>query len=355
MAEATARPLAYKITSTVEGTIIVGDLAIGENAGPWSGNPGGKKWYNSPDLDLSYVIAKGVSGGGQPVPAGVTPEAGGAYLGFWGTRGNKTEGAFLSLAGYVRRKHTGVPYTFSTGDEATLWLNNAGYWTSFSPVHTTHLKLHLDAANLASYDGTGSTWYDLTAHDHNAILYNTPTYDAAGWLSFDAASYEYALAPNLGNLSKYTVEAWFRYTGNLGSPHVTSIVTNEFDGNDLNFSIGTNNAPGSQELTTGFFNRAWRNTNGVSTSSNTWYQMVGSFDGNTVKTYLNGVEEAALSYSGTPKSGGGVRIARRWDAAANDQFNYFPGDISIVRIYSEALSDVEIDENFQAQRGRYEI
>ena len=154
---------------------------------------------------------------------------------------------------------------------------------------------------------------------------------------------EYALAPDLGNLPKYTVEAWFRQTGNLNG-RVTAIVTNVYDlSTKLNFSIGTNNAPGNYELTTGFFNGAWRNTPSVSTSSNTWYQMVGTYDGSVVRTYVNGVEQAALSYSGSPQSGGGVRIARRWDAQANDALNFFPGDISIVRIYKEALTDAEID------------
>jgi hypothetical protein len=58
----TSRPFAYNTGSPIDGTIQVGNLAIGY---PTSGFTG-TEWWNGPDEDLGYVIAQPVSGDTQP-------------------------------------------------------------------------------------------------------------------------------------------------------------------------------------------------------------------------------------------------------------------------------------------------
>jgi hypothetical protein len=41
------------------------------------------------------------------------------------------------------------------------------------------LVLHLDAANIKSYPGTGTTWYDLSGNGNNAALLNGVIYSAS--------------------------------------------------------------------------------------------------------------------------------------------------------------------------------
>jgi hypothetical protein len=222
-------------------------------------------------------------------------------------------------------------------------------------VISSGLQLNLDAGNSTSYGGSGTTWYDLTANARNATLYNTPTYSSSqgGYFSFADTSFEYAAVPNIGNLTQWTVESWARPTASL-SGKVTAVVCNEFDlGSKLNFSLGTNRAPTSYNLCAGYYNGAWRTTDGFTPSLNTWYQIVGTYDGTTLRQYTNGVAGTPLAYSGTPQSGGEIRIARRWDSSANDATNFFKGDISIVRIYNRALSGAEVLENYDAVKGRY--
>lgn len=224
-------------------------------------------------------------------------------------------------------------------------------------VYTQSLQLYLDTGNSASYSGSGSTWNDLSGFGRNATLFNTPTYSSnfGGYLAFDDASAEYATAPNLGNLSNWTVEAWFRLTSSL-SGKVTAIISNEFDLiNKLNFSIGTNNAPTNYNLTAGFFDGQWRNVTGVTPSINTWYQIAGTYDGSTLRQYLNGVANGGtLNYAGNPQSGGVVRIMRRWDTDTSAG-NLVKGDLAIVRIYSTALSSNIILNNFNVNRARFSI
>jgi hypothetical protein len=231
---------------------------------------------------------------------------------------------------------------------------------SFTPTPTQTISIlqpivYLDSGDVSSYPGTGSTWFDLQGNDNNATLFNSPTYSASyqGILQFDDASLEYATIPDLGNLSEWTVEAWFRLTSPL-TGKVTSVITNEFDLDDkLNFSIGTNNAPANLNLSVGFYDSAWRTTTGVVPQVGVWYQVVGTYDGSVVRQYVNGVASGGtVNYVGTPQSGGEVRLMRRWDLTAI-QSNLVDGDLAIVKIYDEALTSGQVLSNYNSTYTRF--
>ena len=130
-------------------------------------------------------------------------------------------------------------------------------------------------------------------------------------------------------------------------------VTNVYDGSNLNYTLGAS-IPASTPATAGFFNGAWRNASpGLTLSTGVWYHLAGTYDGATVKFYVNASVNSTLDYVGTPTSGGNTRIARRWDSVANDSGNFVDGSIPVVRIYNRALDIGEIGRNFRTQRGRY--
>lgn len=222
-------------------------------------------------------------------------------------------------------------------------------------VVTDGLVLSLDAADRSSYPSSGATWFDLTSNQYTASLVNTPTYQTTngGTLNFLDSSLQYGdTNKNIGNLSNWTVEAWARIGASLTNK-VTTIVCNQYDlVSNLNFSIGTNNSPTNYNLAVGFFNGAWRNTTGHTPPLNTWFQVVGSFNGTVVNQYHNGAVTGSLNYTGTSASGGTIRIARRWDDTVT-QANLFSGSISIIRIYNRALSAAEILQNYNAQKARF--
>ena len=116
---ATSRPFAYNTGSPIGGTDQVGDLAIGYPTEGFEST--GLQWWNGPDEDLGYVIAKKILGGDQPNPLDIP-----AYVGFSRTS-TLSESEFVDLANNL----TGYSQNFTTGDQANIWLNANGYWTSY--------------------------------------------------------------------------------------------------------------------------------------------------------------------------------------------------------------------------------
>lgn len=228
-----------------------------------------------------------------------------------------------------------------------------------APVIDGNLKFWIDAAQSNSYPESGATWYDISTSQSNVTLYNSPTYSSSvtgGNIKFVPASTQYGdTVTNLGNMPKWTAEAWVKVNASL-TGQVTSAVTNQYNlSNALNYSIGTNKSPADYNLCVGFFDGAWRNTAGFVPVLDTWYQVVGTYDGTSLIQYVNGSANGSpLSYSGTPGSGGVTRIARRWDDTTAST-NLFPGDIAVVRIYNRALTADEVSQNFNAHRRRFNI
>lgn len=215
-------------------------------------------------------------------------------------------------------------------------------------VVTSNLILQLLPS---SYIGSGNTW-DTNVGSSDATLVASPTYDVSTGFTFNGTS-QYATIPNIGNLSQWTVESWFRLTSTL-TGRVTSIISNEFDlVNKLNFSIGTNLQPTNANLCVGFYDGTWRTTSGFIPSINTWYQVVGTYDGTTIRQYVNGVADGGtLTYSGTPQSGGEIRLMRRWDGNVMSS-NLVNGTLSIIRIYNSAISASDVLQNFNADKSKF--
>ena len=252
---------------------------------------------------------------------------------------------------------------FVNGNSVSLaYLNGNQLFSSQSPIVTPivtgSLILSLDAGNIASYPGSGTTWTDTIGGKVFTLAgtIGAPTYNSSngGYLNFGASSGHHATATSFDSvLTTYTIEVWHLFNGT--SSGAAPVLFGEGRGTYSNFMMGTTGGRTSPlKIQGGFWNGAWQqgttNPDDYFQPSNGWYQFVLTYDGSTIKFYANNI----LRLTKTPsnftisKSGLGLNIMRRQDVA-----NYWGGGVSIIRVYNTALDSTQIAQNYNAQRSRF--
>ena len=219
------------------------------------------------------------------------------------------------------------------------------------PVPPSTLLLHLDSGDPLSYPGTGTTWTDLVG-DKEFTLYGSPEY-VGEFLTFNGTNQWASTPTSLPLLSNWTVEVWHYYTGNNtgDAPTIVSEAYLQGGSYGINYALGCSgfSPPNTTNLATSFYNGSWHYTNtGYSIDTiNAWYHIVGSFDGTTLKLYVNGDLAQSQNVAGQTSSSNesGIRLMRRWDGA-----EYWGGWLKSVKIYNGALSPSEVTSKFDNEK-----
>ena len=133
-------PFAYNTGGPIDGTTQYNDLAVGNINVDYSSDYGGVKWWASPEEVTGYIIGN-ARPSGQPIPSGTT---GTAQVGFWRSKG-RTDQSFLYLANYIGGKNG---QTFATTNEAEVWLESNGYYTSFNLPTPTPTNTNTQTPNV---------------------------------------------------------------------------------------------------------------------------------------------------------------------------------------------------------------
>ena len=238
------------------------------------------------------------------------------------------------------------------GTQSNLMASNFQY----ESIVTDGLVLNLDAGFVGSYPTTGSTWYDLSGNSYNGTLINSPTFSSAnsGSIVFDGTDD----VVDCGNNSTlrptvFTQTSWIYniqsggQQGIFGSyyePRVSGFFISLLD-NKPRFVIGTNTGVGIGLYT---------EISGTIINQNTWCQLTISYDGTTMKIYKNGVLDASSTWT----SGIGYDITNNKVAIGAVMISSgfvipFKGNISNCLLYNQVLSQTEITQNFNAQKGRF--
>jgi hypothetical protein len=158
------------------------------------------------------------------------------------------------------------------------------------------------------------------------------------------------------NTAPYTLEAWVYPTRNPGANNWTGIFNRESnpgvgrDGYNIYFlgSSGTSTTFASERFVAGTA-AAPSLTLDQSVSVNNWHHIVATYDGAVLRLYRNTV------LASTSNSTGNITNQVATLTIADRGGQKFDGKIGISRIYSKALSAAEIQQNFNATRGRYGI
>lgn len=239
-------------------------------------------------------------------------------------------------------------------------------------IPTANLILYVDAANFKSYPKSGTIINDLISTSNRMILANGVSYSANnyGTFTFDGINDCLVLNNNTltDNLSAMTVSVWvFKEWSNTAN--YTPIVSKMKDymtgaGWEVSFTGGKRVNWVVQEAAGNRYKQFL--TNSLTDLSSRWYNFTTSYkdqnDYLSYKLYINGEREVApvnASAGGpfsTSTTAANVCIGAR-NAGTSDNYGilYFPGDIAVVQIYDNQLSDAEVQQNFNALRGRFGI
>lgn len=228
------------------------------------------------------------------------------------------------------------------------------------PVVTTDLQLYYDATIEESYPGSGDTWVDLMGNA-NSNLISSPNFIAGppSALSFDGVA-DYATTPNVDGVNTfsqnddYSIEFWVNIAPTQNASEVS--VCEKTGGPGYPYVIRYVQSNG--RLVTGAFDP----TSGgrvlvFPVPNNQWIHVaiVYDFSNTQLRAYVNGVRRPevnnSLSYppEANIKNGGPLDIMRR------DFTRFLKGDLGAFRIYSKALTDEEVTQNYDAEEDRYII
>ena len=216
------------------------------------------------------------------------------------------------------------------------------------------LVLWLDAGRAESYGGDGTTWRDLSGNGNNGTLVNGVGFSAeeGGSLIFDG-SYDYVDCGDREIFkipSQLTLEAFFNIStyvnwsgiiGKSNSGKGVYVMHLSASAPRIRFSYNSvspwtvNIVDGNYALTT-----------------NQWLHSVIVYDGSNVNFYINGsLDKTQNIGSITFDTGAGYSVTLGQDPPGSNEF--FNGRISNAKLYNRALTPQEIQQNYNALKGRY--
>ena len=226
-------------------------------------------------------------------------------------------------------------------------------------IVTDGLVLHLDAANVRSYPGSGTTWTDLSGLGNNGTLTNGPTFNAnnAGSIVFDGTN-DYTTLGTPTRLNQIqvplTICAWVNLNSSSGLRTIWGVYSRA-DSHEIYSLLRVNN--GTLHYYASNVSGGYQSQASFTVNTGVWCFIAavvsGSISSPTVTNYLN-TQKQTFSYSAfssTPIATVDFRIGGN-QAQLNEGWN---GNIAQVFWYNKALNDSEIRQNFNATRGRFGI
>jgi hypothetical protein len=227
-------------------------------------------------------------------------------------------------------------------------------------IVTDGLVLYLDAANPKSYPRTGTGWFDLSGRGNNALLTNGPLFNSSnnGSMVFDGSNDYASSSINLLS-SSMTIEITFKINTVLQWVDIAVLD----DGiNEIMIELGANNG---QPNTNGYLRYYSSYTNGVGSFSNSLASSaqyiidskihsasltVGS---SLATSYFNGILQGSASVTENKTFN---RLVLANDIIRSPSYNRACAcTIYQTKLYNRALTALEVQQNFNALRGRFGI
>lgn len=183
---------------------------------------------------------------------------------------------------------------------------------------------------------------DISGRGNNGTLTNGPVFDLSnsGSLSFDGIDDLVDVNINFGVLSGYTFMHWSKRNAENRMPIGWRTGASFYQYGDNSWAY-----------THGGVSGEYYYPKSVSIPLGTWGFYCITYDGSYVRIYRNGVFEGSQATTGTFNLTNGLHIGYSGFGTSSA----YSGNIAQVQIYNRALTASEIQQNFNALRGRYGI
>jgi hypothetical protein len=221
-------------------------------------------------------------------------------------------------------------------------------------VVTDGLQLYLNAADSASYPGSGTTWTDLSTNAYSTTLVGDPAFNTTHF-TFDGTA-QYVDTNQSLAAESFSVGCWFR----TSAAGVKMLLSKEVPaGNPWNYRIWLNGgrivADMSQVTTQASLNSPLTNYN-----NGAWYNVMFTRDDANWYLYVNGVQVATRAdpYTGSVVNSQELWIGRSAFTASGSSPTgsyQYTGDIGQVFVYNRVLSATEIQQNYDATQATYDL
>lgn len=227
------------------------------------------------------------------------------------------------------------------------------------------LILYLDAADRNSYSGGGSNWFNLVSNTKTGILGTGVNFENSngGVMNFFGSGggslVQCGQASTYYPLSTQAYEIWIKSSGLGPGQSTAGLIAIDYgmymqisSAGNLNYSVYSTELgfPGitlvsrTATVTPNLFNNQWRHVVCTSASSGT-YEM-----------YVDGSILASGTVTGvSSNSTFWPTLTTRIGDNPNNVFYKLNGKVSNAKIYNRKLSQEEVRNNYNAQRGRFNV
>ena len=217
-------------------------------------------------------------------------------------------------------------------------------------IVTDGLVLCLDAADRNSHSGENlsSTWTNLVTRDNYTITGSKSFLNQnGGILDFDGTDDYVTTNFNITGSINFTFSCWVK----LDRVNLSTQVVADNSSGATGFGIriaGIYYSPfgyGVEGAT------ALVLTSSLPLNTSDWYNIVTVYTPNRIDSYINLYHEYVTGTMSSVKEdiSNDMKIGTRTDAFDND----FDGKISMISVYSKALSANEVQQNYNATKGRF--
>jgi hypothetical protein len=321
-------PFAYMNGGTVSvsgSTLYTYAIVYRVESGYTNGNYMYRYEYNS---GSSYLTEGGVHSDSNRV------HLGNGWYWAWGTFTTQPTASFLNVYSFYYRYSS----SYDKMSVANVLLV-AGDYTGLHPIYWP---------SVSTTRATTAAIVDLT--NKNTITASSLTYASNGTISFNGSSNTMDCGNSssisvISGTSNVTVEAWVNLSGYGSSSY--GVITHK----GYPWAWLMENPSNTMRI------RFYLSNSGdvacpdsATHALNTWYHFVGTYDGSNMRFYRNGTLTNTVAGSGTLGGSGANMVIGSYSGAY-----YSQGQIPVVKVYNRTLSAVEIQQNFNALRGRYGI